>query len=67
MKRPSMKRLRQFFIRLGSVFTAHRADDRLNAEIEEHILLQTEENIRAGMRRQKRDGRRGSNSAPLRP
>ena len=49
MKRPSMKRLRQFFIRLGSVFTAHRADDRLNAEIEEHILLQTEENIRAGM------------------
>jgi len=44
-----MKRLRQFFIRLGSAFTGNRTDDRLNAEIEEHILLQTQENIRAGM------------------
>ena len=49
MKRPFMNRLRQFFIRLGSVFTGNRTDDRLNAEIEEHILLQTQENIRAGM------------------
>ena len=44
-----MRGLRQFLIRLANVFTSRRGEDRLNSEIEEHIVLQTEENIRAGM------------------
>lgn len=40
---------RQFFIRLTNLFTGSRGDARLQAEIQEHIALQTEENIRAGM------------------
>ncbi|HEX7961576.1 MAG TPA: ABC transporter permease, partial [Terriglobales bacterium] len=44
-----MKQLRQFLIRLANVFTGPRNEERLRAEIEEHIALQTQENIRAGM------------------
>ena len=44
-----MKSLRRFFARLTS-FTARRAqDERLREEIEEHIVLQTAENLRAGL------------------
>jgi predicted permease len=41
--------LRRFFIRLSNLATGHSADQRLQDEIAEHLALQTEENLRAGM------------------
>jgi putative ABC transport system permease protein len=44
-----MKFLRRFFIRLSNFATGRRADQRLQEEMAEHLALQTEENLRAGM------------------
>ncbi len=44
-----MKALRRFFTRLSNFAARRRDDERLREEIEEHIALQTAENIRAGM------------------
>jgi len=44
-----MKFLRRFFIRLKNLAIGRSADERLQEEIAEHLALQTEENIRAGM------------------
>jgi predicted permease len=44
-----MKSLRRFLSRLGHLVTRRRDDERLREEIEEHIALQTEENLRAGL------------------
>ena len=44
-----MKFLRRFFIRLSNFATGRRADQRLREEMAEHLALQTEENLRAGM------------------
>ncbi|HEX5412074.1 MAG TPA: ABC transporter permease [Terriglobia bacterium] len=44
-----MKRLRRFVKRLTSWAKTGRDEDRLRAEIESHIALQTEDNLRAGM------------------
>ncbi len=44
-----MKRARQFLTRVANLVTGHRQDERLRAEIEEHIALQTEEKVRAGI------------------
>ena len=44
-----MKFLRRFFIRLSNFCTKRLADQRLRDEIAEHLALQTEENLRAGM------------------
>src|ERR1700679_2382335 len=44
-----MRFLRRFFIRLSNFTTARRADQRLQEEMAEHLALQTEENLRAGM------------------
>jgi predicted permease len=44
-----MRTLRRFFKRLRSWATAREDEERLLAEIEAHIALQTEENIRAGL------------------
>ena len=44
-----MKPLRRFFQRLISPATAQRDEERLQAEIEEHLALQTEENRRLGL------------------
>jgi predicted permease len=44
-----MRVIRQTFVRLADLLLRRRADERLSAEIEEHIFLQTEENIRSGM------------------
>jgi predicted permease len=44
-----MRALRRFCRRLTSWATARKDEERLRAEIEEHIALQTEENIRAGL------------------
>jgi predicted permease len=44
-----MKRIRQFLKRLAALATTGRDEERLRAEIEEHIALQTEDNIRAGL------------------
>src|SRR6201981_1618014 len=44
-----MKTLRRFFRRLSSWATTRRDEERLRAEIEEHIALQTAENLRAGL------------------
>ncbi len=44
-----MKFLRRFFIRLSNLATGRSADQRLRDEIAEHLVFQTEENMRAGM------------------
>jgi predicted permease len=44
-----MKTLRRFFTRLRNLAIGRRSDDRLREEIEEHMALQTNENIRAGL------------------
>ncbi len=44
-----MRPLRRFFSRLISWITAHQNEERLKAEIEEHLALQTAENLRAGL------------------
>jgi len=44
-----MKSLNRFFSRLANLAFRRQNDDRLREEIEEHIALATEENIRAGM------------------
>jgi macrolide transport system ATP-binding/permease protein len=44
-----MKSLRRFFARLASFTTRRAQDERLKEEIDEHIALQTAENIRAGL------------------
>src|SRR6202790_3120082 len=41
--------LRRFFIRLSNFITGRRADQRLREEMAEHLALQTQENLRAGM------------------
>jgi len=44
-----MRSLRRFLSRLGHVVSRRTQDERLREEIEEHIALQTEENLRAGL------------------
>jgi predicted permease len=44
-----MKSLRRFFTRLFNSATRRAQDERLREEIEEHIALQTDENLRAGL------------------
>ena len=44
-----MKSLRRFFMRLSNFAARRNADQRLREEIAEHLALQTEENLRAGM------------------
>jgi predicted permease len=44
-----MRFLRRFFIRLSNFATGRRADQRVREEMAEHLALQTEENLRAGM------------------
>ncbi|HEY1895000.1 MAG TPA: ABC transporter permease [Terracidiphilus sp.] len=44
-----MRFLRRFFIRLSNLAAGRRADQRLQEEMAEHLALQTEENLRAGM------------------
>jgi predicted permease len=44
-----MRALRRFFRRLRSWTTTQQDDRRLQAEIEEHLALQTAENVRAGL------------------
>src|ERR1700722_18685235 len=44
-----MKLLRRFFIRLSNFTARRRADQRVREEMAEHLALQTEENLRAGM------------------
>jgi len=44
-----VKALRRFLMRLANVVTRRSADQRLQAEIAEHLALQTESNLRAGM------------------
>jgi len=44
-----MRALRRFAARIGNFATGRRGYARLSEEIEEHLSLQTEENLRAGM------------------
>src|ERR1700704_4154863 len=44
-----MKSLRRFFNRVSNLAARREHDDRLREEIAEHIALQTEENLRAGL------------------
>jgi MacB-like periplasmic core domain len=43
-----MRTMRRFFKRLTALTIRQRCDERLEEEIEEHLALQTEENLRAG-------------------
>ena len=44
-----MKSLRRFITRLGNSVARRREDERMREEIEEHLALQTAENLRAGL------------------
>src|SRR5271154_104802 len=44
-----MKFLKRFLNRLFNSMTRQTQEDRLKEEVEEHIALQTEENLRAGL------------------
>ena len=44
-----MRALNRFFSRLWNFSSGQRGDQRLREEMEEHVTLQTEENLRAGM------------------
>jgi predicted permease len=44
-----MKKLRTLILRLGGMFNKKRKDDELRDEIESHLQLHIEENLRAGM------------------
>ena len=44
-----MRQLRRFFIRLTTSATRRRDEERLREELDDHIALQTDENVRAGM------------------
>ena len=44
-----MRSLRRFLARLANLVTRRSQDERLREEIEEHIALQTAENLRAGL------------------
>lgn len=44
-----MRRLRRFLIRLTASVTRRRDDERLREDLEDHITLQTEANVSAGM------------------
>lgn len=44
-----MRWLRRFLTRLANLAAMRRADDRLKEELDEHLGLQTEENLRVGM------------------
>jgi len=44
-----MKSLRRFLLRVFNLVSRRTQDERLREEIEEHIALQTEENLRAGL------------------
>jgi hypothetical protein len=44
-----MKALRRFLIRMMGLITRHRDERRLREEVEEHLALQTAENLKAGM------------------
>jgi predicted permease len=44
-----MRFVRRFLIRMGNSATRRRHDKRLREEIEEHLALQTTENLRAGL------------------
>jgi predicted permease len=45
----AMRKMRRFFKRLGSLAKSREDEERLRAEIEEHLSLLTEESIRAGL------------------
>src|SRR5205807_4707300 len=47
--RSEMRTLRRFFKRLSSWATTRHDEQRLQAEIEEHLAMQTAENVQAGM------------------
>src|SRR5580658_1429799 len=44
-----MSSLKRFFARLANLAARRSQDERLREEIEEHIALQTAENLRAGL------------------
>jgi predicted permease len=45
----SMRTLKRLFARIWNFATGRRSDDRLREEMEQHLEMQMEENIRAGM------------------
>src|SRR6266481_3223401 len=44
-----MKKLREFILRFGGLFNKQRKDRELDEEIESHLQLQIEDNLRLGM------------------
>src|SRR6185437_15222905 len=49
MRRSRMRSARRFLKRLHSWATTKRDEERLRGEIEEHLALQTAENLRSGL------------------
>jgi putative ABC transport system permease protein len=47
-----MRALRRMMTKLGNFLSGRRADVRLREEMEEHLAMQTEENVQAGMMRE---------------
>jgi hypothetical protein len=44
-----MRFANRWFVRIRNYMTGSRGDQRLREEMEQHLSLQTDENIRAGM------------------
>lgn len=44
-----MKHVRRFFIRVRNLAAGRQTDERMREELEQHLAMQTEENIRAGL------------------
>ena len=44
-----MKRLREWIMRIGGLFNKQRKDRELDEEIESHLQLHVEDNLRLGM------------------
>jgi hypothetical protein len=44
-----VRSLNRFFSRIRNFVTRRRSDERLREELEQHVALQTEENVRFGM------------------
>ena len=53
-----MKKLRELLLRFGGLFNKRPKDGELDDEIESHLQLHIEDNLRMGMTSRKRDARR---------
>lgn len=55
-----MKSLRALLVRVAGVFASSKSERDMSAELDSHLQMHTDDNIRAGMTPWKRGGRRSS-------